>query len=31
MLELDVGTGLFSAMILEAIPCVRLCLVDLAP
>ncbi|MBI5523664.1 MAG: methyltransferase domain-containing protein [Desulfarculus sp.] len=31
MLELGAGTGLFSAMVLEAIPCARLTLVDLAP
>lgn len=31
MLELGAGTGLLSAMILEAIPCAHLTLVDLAP
>jgi len=31
ILDLGAGTGLFSAMILEAIPCARVTLVDLAP
>lgn len=31
MLELGAGTGLLSAMVLEAIPCAHLTLVDLAP
>ncbi|MBI4800086.1 MAG: class I SAM-dependent methyltransferase [Desulfarculus sp.] len=31
MLELGAGTGLFSALVLEAIPCAHLTLVDLAP